>query len=42
MVNTLSDEVFVLNFGELLTHGTPEEVQNHPKVIEAYMGEEEE
>ena len=41
-VNTLSDEVFVLNFGELLTHGTPEEVQNHPKVIEAYMGEEEE
>lgn len=42
VVNTLSDEVFVLNFGELLTHGSPEEVQNHPKVIEAYMGEEEE
>ena len=42
VVNTLSNEVFVLNFGELLTHGTPEEVQNHPKVIEAYMGEEEE
>ena len=42
VVNTLSDEVFVLNFGELLTHGTPEEVQNHPKVIEAYMGEDEE
>ena len=42
VVNTLSDEVFVLNFGELLTHGTPEKVQNHPKVIEAYMGEEEE
>ena len=42
VVNTLSDEVFVLNFGELLTHGAPEEVQNHPKVIEAYMGEEEE
>ena len=42
VVTTLSDEVFVLNFGELLTHGTPEEVQNNPKVIEAYMGEDEE
>lgn len=41
VVTTLSHEVFVLNFGELLTHGTPEEVQNNPKVIEAYMGEEE-
>ena len=42
VVNTLSDKVFVLNFGELLTEGTPEEVGNNPKVIEAYMGEEEE
>ncbi|MCI7020594.1 MAG: ABC transporter ATP-binding protein [Eubacteriales bacterium] len=42
VVTTLSDEVFVLNFGELLTHGTPEEVQSNPKVIEAYMGEDEE
>lgn len=42
VVTTLSDKVFVLNFGELLTQGTPEEVQNNPKVIEAYMGEDEE
>lgn len=42
VVTTLSDKVFVLNFGELLTHGTPEEVQSNPKVIEAYMGEDEE
>lgn len=42
VVNTLSDKVFVLNFGELLTEGTPEEVGQNPKVIEAYMGEEEE
>lgn len=41
VVTTLSDSVFVLNFGELLTHGTPEEVQNNQKVIEAYMGEDE-
>ncbi len=42
VVTTLSDKVFVLNFGELLTEGTPEEVQGNPKVIEAYMGEDEE
>lgn len=42
VVTTLSHEVFVLNFGELLTHGTPVEVQSNPRVIEAYMGEDEE
>lgn len=42
VVTTLSHEVFVLNFGELLTHGTPGEVQSNPRVIEAYMGEDEE
>ena len=42
VVTTLSHKVFVLNFGELLTEGTPEEVQSNPKVIEAYMGEDDE
>ena len=28
----------VLNFGTLLTEGTPEEVRNNDKVIEAYLG----
>lgn len=42
VVTTLSNKVFVLNFGELLTEGSPEEVQSNPKVIEAYMGEDEE
>lgn len=42
VVTTLSDKVFVLNFGQLLTQGTPEQVQNNPEVVVAYMGEDEE
>ena len=34
----LCDRITVLNFGKLLTEGTPEEVRRHPDVIEAYLG----
>ena len=39
VVNDLSDYIYVLNFGNLLTEGTPEAVQENPDVIKAYIGE---
>jgi branched-chain amino acid transport system ATP-binding protein len=34
----LCDRITVLNFGRLLAEGAPHEIQNHPEVIEAYLG----
>jgi branched-chain amino acid transport system ATP-binding protein len=35
----ISDRIVVLNSGEKLTEGAPQEVANHPDVIAAYLGE---
>ena len=40
LVVGVCDYVYVLNFGELLAKGEPQEIQAHPEVIAAYLGEE--
>ena len=32
------DHVYVANQGEIITHGSPEEVKQNKEVIEAYLG----
>jgi branched-chain amino acid transport system ATP-binding protein len=38
----ISDRVLAMTNGEIITVGSPEEVQKHPEVLKAYLGEEEE
>jgi len=39
-VMALSQRIVVLSFGERIAEGAPVDIANHPKVVEAYLGEE--
>ena len=42
VVMRMSDHIVVLDYGEKISQGTPEQIRNDPKVIAAYLGVEEE
>ena len=40
LVMSLSDQIFVMDYGKKIAEGNPEQIRNNPAVIKAYLGED--
>lgn len=40
LIHQVCDAIYVLNFGQIIAHGTPDDIKHNPVVIEAYLGQD--
>ena len=41
LIQQVCDDIYVLSFGQMIAHGTHDEIRHNPQVIEAYLGKDE-